>query len=1322
MMRTDEQKRDFIAEEIRKRIIGPGYSQDTYACSDDASNEVIDFRPNVIYTAGILFPKRVLSISSDKDDINSDEQMEDVEIDVNDTSNDKSDATADEGNESTSKFSKMDSQVDISDSDRPDFEPNHIGLVMCLNKDVEKIEVDVNYGIYHLIKSDDIEKMVKVHLGRCTLEQLKNTFEYYDASPTVKTILKPFGLNCMDDLFSIDEEKLTISPKKLFSRKEDGKEVYLRATDFPSLPSNLAVGVIRKLMDQQGEFVKLVNISWNDLKKQIKRFEEGGSFIKRSNQDVGSFVDELEYLEETNEVKTKRRDLSYRDNFYIGSFVVDDPVKDHLLKHLLKYRFFFNREQISILSNVIDFSDGKLTGVLHVKNSSVALHWKLMYHKDYPGYKYLKVLLQNTNKKDVFIDKKDSSSKPEEFLFQAEMKINADGIVPYTQPHRSVIDDEEYSLNEELYRDVPVYGKGVNCAAVWDQGNGNKPSWVKTTYFPRQKATAYSPLTEYDKTNEACDVFDLSIWSKLSKEEVITRLRSIDLDYSDWHNSQKKECRDVDVLKKVLQEQEEFKNRLKENLDYLSKSDRAYNCFKIANTAMYIQMCIAKDEKIKKNRDLSIFNDTNSLFNKGAWDYFSKEPDPEVRPKYRPFQLAFLVMNIKSTFESDDPYRKDNVDLIWFPTGGGKTEAYLALTALTIAERRTSGENDVSGISVIMRYTLRLLTAQQFERASFLICALEYLRKELSKHTDFGLALDSPNQDVPITLGMWIGSGATPNKINDLGNWPYKDFFSAKEMPMYNPFPIAYCPWCGCKLTAVNSSGVFVHGYNRREGKISCLNQNCAYHHSLPIYYIDEQLYKNPPTLLFATVDKFAQLNSSDRGKMFGVNEDRRRPDLIIQDELHLISGPLGSLVGMYETMIEEICTDRRNGSIRMPKIVASTATTRNTNNLIKQLYTRQVRTFPVSGISYNNNFFSHALPESEWKRLYVGLAPTGHSAIELELRSIAAELVAKEKLLSQYLLDKGVDLIDKFAVFNALSDTDIRGILSRELDNYWSLVLYYNNLKSLGQTHSRIGQEILSTAESMRQYLPCYPSLNFIIDGCQNRATEFTSRQESSKIKELLISAESPTEISISEQNNIHVKSCMDIIQATNMISVGIDISRWNVMYMNGQPLTTAEYIQSSSRVGRTTHGLVVNIYNSLRNRELSYYENYISYHKQFYKFVEPLSVKSFTPATFDKLLANLYLCYMSAIKSYDRPNQIDDKDISALKELLAGRNSNISPDYNLKDMIDKNIDKINLFFTDPQRMNDTFINILKNSADIRDFKIMSSLRDIETNTYIKL
>ena len=160
---------------------------------------------------------------------------------------------------------------------------------------------------------------MKVHLGRCTLEQLKSTFEYYDASPVVKTLLKPFSQNCMADLFSIDEDNLTISPKKIFVRRDDKKEIYLRATEFPSLLPNLAVGVIKKLMNQQGEVVKLVNISWEDLKKQIKHFEERGTFINRSNQDIESFVKELDYSEETKEVKTKRRDLSYRDNFNINS-------------------------------------------------------------------------------------------------------------------------------------------------------------------------------------------------------------------------------------------------------------------------------------------------------------------------------------------------------------------------------------------------------------------------------------------------------------------------------------------------------------------------------------------------------------------------------------------------------------------------------------------------------------------------------------------------------------------------------------------------------------------------------------------------------------------------------------------------------------------------------------------------------------------------------------------------------------------------------------------------------------------------------------------
>ena len=469
---------------------------------------------------------------------------------------------------------------------------------------------------------------------------------------------------------------------------------------------------------------------------------------------------------------------------------------------------------------------------------------------------------------------------------------------------------------------------------------------------------------------------------------------------------------------------------------------------------------------------------------------------------------------------------------------------------------------------------------------------------------------------------------------------------------------------------------------------------------------------------MFATVDKFAQLNNTEKGQMFGAGTDRRRPDLIIQDEMHLISGPLGSLVGMFETMVEEICTkkDSNGNVIRRPKIIASTATTRNTLNLIKQLYARTVKTFPVSGVRYSDNFFSHVLKYSESKRLYMGLAPTGHSASELEIRSIAAEIVAKEKMISEYLSEIGVDIKNKKAVYNAIS---INSHLIKDIDNYWSLVLYYMNLKSLGRTHSRMGQEILANVESMRAYLYEYPALNFVTNGFQTRTEEFTSRQESSRIKSLLVEAESAPELVPSPMHNISVKYNMDIVQATNMISVGIDIARWNVMFMVGQPLTTAEYIQSSSRVGRTTHGLVVNIYNSIRNRELSFYENYVPYHQEFYKFVEPLTATTFTPITLEKLIYNLYLCYMGAVLGHDRPSCISAKDINGFKDIMINRNAVITSNDVLRDFIDDKIDEIHEYFTDPARNNSKF-SILLNETDL-NARVMNSLRDIESNTYIK-
>lgn len=1317
MVNTDELRRDFIADEIQKRIIGPGMTCDAFVCKDDLSDEILDNRPNIVYTSGILYAKKT---PEDISGIMMDNSV-DEEADVDSQEKENEDSNTEQNiDDNNSRGLCKDASEDVNDNDRSDFEPDHIGLVTCLDNSVNEVSVDIKYGLYHHIDSQEVGNFVKVKLGRCTLEQLKKTFEYYDSCSSVKTNLLLFGCESMADVFSIDEVNLTISPKRIFLRTEQGKSTptYLQATSFPRLLQNKAADIFIDLFREQGKEIELKLIEWNDLRSEFKKFETIGIVKDFMDSNAISDIESiLNYNEKDKKVRTKKKNYEIDNlNDFRYYLYVDDPVYDHLLPLLLQYNFF-RREQIVLDTIKIPTEIGTNKSMVITGAEYLKLYWKVIGRN---GKNYLKVQLQNVYEEPLGKDGKPKKGHSiEANLYQTELKISSSGIIPYTEPHRSSIDDEEYSVNEELYRDVLMYGKGVNCGFDWEGSNSDReqntghPTWVRTNYAPKQRAVAFSAVTPDQSTNDACVVYDLSIWSTVSKQDIIVKLRNIASNYEKWHNGQKT-AKNMGVLKGILNEQEEFHKRLIDNIDYLDKNDRAFKCFQIANTAMYIQMIIARDTKFKKDRDYSEYTSKTTIYKDGAWDFFSTR-NAEI--KYRPFQLAFLLMNVKSTFENNDQYRNDNVDLIWFPTGGGKTEAYLALTALTIAERRTSEDEDVSGVSVIMRYTLRLLTAQQFERASFLICALEYLRKALLTRTEYGISLGSES----ITLGMWIGSASTPNKLSDLGNGKFKDYYSSVysgTKPTSNPFPISYCPWCGCKLES--TADPTLHGYNKK-GELHCINaSNCSFD-KLPIMYIDECIYKEPPTLLFATVDKFAQLTNEDRGKMLGAGTNRRRPDLIIQDEMHLISGPLGSLVGMFETMVEEICTFKdANGNVRRPKIIASTATTRNTLSLIKQLYARQVRTFPVSGISYSDNYFSHVLKTSESKRQYMGLAPTGHSASELEIRTIAAEIVGKEKMISTYLLDNGVDLSSVDSVYNALTNSQS---LIKEIDNYWSLVLYYINLKSLGRTHSRIGQEILANAESMRKYLCEYPSLDFIISGFQNRTEEFTSRQDSSRIKSLLVEAESAPILKKPSESKIFVNYNMDIVQATNMISVGIDIARWNIIFMVGQPLTTAEYIQSSSRVGRTTHGLVVNIYNSLRNRELSFYENYVPYHQEFYKFVEPLMATTFTPVTLEKLIYNLYLCYMGAVKCRRKPSEVGIPDVDELKALLTNRNRAITDNSTMVTLITKEIDKIDAYLKISLRNNKTFVQLLNPRDGDKDLraKVMSSLRDIESNTYIK-
>ena len=285
-----------------------------------------------------------------------------------------------------------------------------------------------------------------------------------------------------------------------------------------------------------------------------------------------------------------------------------------------------------------------------------------------------------------------------------------------------------------------------------------------------------------------------------------------------------------------------------------------------------------------------------------------------------------------------DPHHHDRevVDLLFFPTGGGKTEAYLGLAAFTLVYRRLRNPGYASaGLSVLMRYTLRLLTLDQLGRAATLICALELERQ---KDADTLGAW-------PFEIGLWVGRAATPNRMGGKGdNDP--NSARAKTIAFQNddrkpaPIPLENCPWCGAKFKP-QSFQLVPNANEPTDLRVVCVNRRCDFTRDqpLPILAVDEPIYRRLPCFLIATVDKFAAMPWTGQvGAFFGrverydqhgfygpCEKDRGRPlpaplqppDLIIQDELHLISGPLGTMVGLYETALDELCSrdDRRQES-----------------------------------------------------------------------------------------------------------------------------------------------------------------------------------------------------------------------------------------------------------------------------------------------------------------------------------------------------------------------------------------------------------------------
>lgn len=728
-------------------------------------------------------------------------------------------------------------------------------------------------------------------------------------------------------------------------------------------------------------------------------------------------------------------------------------------------------------------------------------------------------------------------------LFQCELVISSDFTLLPIYQNSAIVSDVEEKISRLQYRNVVNYAYGHGCSTYYSETTEGVFT-VKSEFLPTEQVYQMMPGEISSR-----DILNLAYWNKASQEATCLELSRFVEEYAWWRNSQEKlyeSLRGGDFQSagdKVVERIDKCITRLKHGITVLKCNNYAWKAFVMMNRAMLLQ-------RIKTKHI-----DENSV-------------------NWYPFQLAYILQIVPDIVDEKSAYR-ESVDLLWFPTGGGKTEAYLGVAAFVIFYRRLTGNVISDGVTVIMRYTLRLLTIQQFERATALICACEHIRKK--ENISGG----------EINIGLWIGSSMTPNKIEQakdvldkLRENPYKKIYEG------NPIQITKCPWCGKKID--------LNGYEIKDGtlNIRCAdNPECEFHYGLPIYVVDDDIYRVCPTLLLSTIDKFARIAWEENTRnLFG--DKCPPPELIIQDELHLISGPLGSLAGVYEVALEYLCG--KTG--KPPKIIASTATVKNAKEQIRNLYDRRTIQFPPAGINYENSFFAvKAEAEMRPARTYIGLCEMGGSIADLLIRIYATLFFAKALFIKQG------------------KDSDV-------IDQYFTTVGYFNALRDLGASSTIIQDRIFTHIRNLVSRTFKKESEQYQIAPADVRVfehSELTSRKSSKEIQDTL------------GQLSLHYSEpgSYSYVLASNMLSVGIDIDRLGVMTVYNQPKSNAEYIQATSRVGRRNPGIVLAMYNNMRSRDKSHYEQFGYYHKSFYRYVEATSVTPFSLRAIEKALHCIFV-----------------------------------------------------------------------------------------------
>ena len=766
----------------------------------------------------------------------------------------------------------------------------------------------------------------------------------------------------------------------------------------------------------------------------------------------------------------------------------------------------------------------------------------------------------------------EDDDRDERTLFQVQLSLTCSGgFVP--RPNRTgeaAEDDLDARMMDLHYRDRVEYVVGHNVAAepLFD---GPLVKRVRTRWIPRFQVPVVAPGQPERVTVAMEELAELD-----SADQVRDALSNLPTAYRKWlkeqragdlHDHDKRQ----DVRDHLLDEAEQACKRIEDGIELLAESAEVRQAFALANSAMAMAARKRSPERYRKSA-----------------------------PEWRLFQLAFLLLNLRGLSDATHADRRI-VELIFFPTGGGKTEAYLGAIAFGLVLRRMRGQNEPHqglGVAVLLRYTLRLLTLDQLERATALICALEILRRE--RRDLLG--------DVRFSIGLWVGQSATANRFKAFEE-QLDDF--KKRRRETSPCPLEDCPWCGTKLSP---AGMEFRPTKKKPQRVvvRCMNDGeCPFANphpdGLPLAFIDEQIYRELPSFLIATVDKFAMMpwrgetsmlfgraSHMADGRFFGpldkppkgakpLHDGLPAPEIIVQDELHLITGPLGTMVGLYEIAVEILSSRGEAESTTTPKIICSTATANHARQQIQSLYGRNRRTsvFPPPAVDALETYFS-VIDTKVPGRLYVGVAAPGHPLKRILLRTYVSLLCAAKKV------------------------ADDAGHPEELRDAYMTVVGYFNALRELGGMRRLVEDDVRQLARQRSKNVPAEGLQDaWFADREVAEPLELTSRESTGRIAE--------TKARIARPHA--VEKTTDVVLASNMISVGVDIERLGLMVVAGQPKTTSEYIQASSRVGRDRKrpGLVVTCFNVARPRDRSHYEHFVAYHESFYRFVEAQSVTPF-------------------------------------------------------------------------------------------------------------